>query len=53
MPKLLVGNKSDRPNRAVSTEQGQKLAKTLGAQFCETSAKYSDGVIAAFMMLAR
>src|SRR5262249_38216787 len=53
IPKLLVGNKTDATGRAVSTEQGQKFATELGALFCETSAKYSEGVNAAFMMLAR
>lgn len=37
--KLLVGNKTDATIRAVSTEEGQKLAEELGAMFCETSAK--------------
>ncbi|KAF9441844.1 putative Rab/GTPase [Macrolepiota fuliginosa MF-IS2] len=53
VPKLLVGNKTDASDRAVSTEQGRKLAEEIGALFCETSAKYSDGVTAAFTMLAR
>lgn len=53
VPKLLIGNKTDATDRAVSAEQGRKLAEDIGAMFCETSAKYSDGVTAAFMTLAK
>lgn len=53
VPRLLVGNKIDTTGRAVSTEQGRKLAEEIGALFCETSAKNSEGVVAAFTMLAR
>jgi GTPase SAR1 family protein len=53
VPRLLVGNKTDATNRAVSTEQGRKLAEDIGAVFCETSAKNSEGVTTAFMTLAR
>ncbi|KAJ3574979.1 hypothetical protein NP233_g1396 [Leucocoprinus birnbaumii] len=53
VPRLLVGNKIDATNRVVGSEQGRKLAEDIGALFCETSAKNSEGVMAAFTMLAR
>lgn len=40
----LVGAKTDKPNRAVSTLEGQKLADDHGARFCEASAKSSENV---------
>ena len=44
--KLLVGNKCDVTDhqRAVSTEQGKELARSLGIDFVETSAKTSTNV---------
>ena len=51
--KLLVGNKSDlAAKRAVSTEQAQELADSLGIKFLETSAKNSTNVEKAFMTMA-
>lgn len=40
----LVGAKTDKPNRAVSLEEGRALADEHGARFCEVSAKASDNV---------
>lgn len=40
----LVGAKTDKPNRAVSAEEGRKLAEEHGARFCEVSAKASENV---------
>lgn len=37
--KVLVGNKCDSQKREVTFEEGKKLAKELGVQFFETSAK--------------
>lgn len=38
--KVLVGNKADlSDDRQVSEQQGAELAKSLGVQFFETSAK--------------
>lgn len=39
----LVGAKIDKP-RAVSAEEGRKLADAHGAMFCEVSAKTSENV---------
>lgn len=51
--KLLVGNKSDLTSkRAVSFEQGQEFAKSMGIEFVETSAKNSTNVEKAFMVMA-
>jgi Ras-related protein Rab-1A len=46
--KLLIGNKSDRSDRVVSTEEGQALARELNLPFLETSARTADNVEAAF-----
>ena len=53
IPILLIGNKSDRSDRAVSTDAGLELAESLGIQFIETSAKYATNVKVAFETLAR
>jgi small GTP-binding protein len=37
--KVLVGSKCDSPKREVTFEEGKKLARDLGLQFYETSAK--------------
>lgn len=51
--KLLVGNKSDLASkRAVSFEQGQEFASSLGIDFVETSAKNSTNVEKAFMVMS-
>jgi Ras-related protein Rab-1A len=52
--KLLVGNKCDLWRlRAVSTQQGEELARKLEAPLVETSAKDSTNVDLAFLNLAR
>lgn len=51
--KLLVGNKSDLvAKRAVTYEQGQEFAQSLGIEFVETSAKNSENVEKAFMVMS-
>jgi Ras-related protein Rab-1A len=50
--KLLIGNKSDRTDRVVSTEEGMQLGKDLSMQFLETSARTSENVEAAFTRMA-
>ena len=52
--KILIGNKSDwEEKRAVTTEQGEGLAKELGIPYIETSAKSNANVEEAFFTLAR
>ncbi|SCV99975.1 LAFE_0B06656g1_1 [Lachancea fermentati] len=50
---LLVGNKSDMDTRAVTTEQGEALAKELGIPFVEASAKDDTNVNEIFFQLAK
>jgi len=51
--KTLVGNKSDmEAERAVSTEEGQRLADELGIRFFETSALRGDNVDNLFLSMA-
>mmetsp|Transcript_16772 Transcript_16772/g.29669 ORF Transcript_16772/g.29669 Transcript_16772/m.29669 type:complete len:203 (+) Transcript_16772:266-874(+) len=50
--KLLIGNKSDRTDKKVPTEQGEAYAKGLDMQFLETSAKTASNVEAAFLAMA-
>mmetsp|Transcript_15205 Transcript_15205/g.31723 ORF Transcript_15205/g.31723 Transcript_15205/m.31723 type:complete len:206 (+) Transcript_15205:127-744(+) len=47
--KLLIGNKSDRKDKEVSTKEGQEFAQELGMPFLETSARTADNVEAAFL----
>lgn len=51
--KILIGNKCDwEEKRAVSTEQGETLAKELGIPFLEVSAKSNINIDKAFYSLA-
>ena len=53
-PVMLVGNKSDRvTEREVSTQEGQALAKDLGCDFVEASAKNNIHVDKAFYDVVR
>ena len=51
--KVLVGNKCDKSERAVSFEEGQKLAKEFGMEFFETSAKSNINVSETFTFLTK
>lgn len=52
--KIIIGNKADlNETRAVTTEEGQELAKTLEVQFMETSAKDSINVAESFSIMAQ
>ncbi|KAJ8252113.1 hypothetical protein COCON_G00214250 [Conger conger] len=58
LPMCLIGNKADlraeQPNGScVSPTDGEKLAKTYNALFCETSAKDGTNVVEAVLHLAR
>lgn len=50
--KLLIGNKSDRSDRRVTTQQGEEYAARLDMPFLETSAKTASNVEAAFLAMA-
>jgi Ras-related protein Rab-1A len=50
--KMLIGNKCDRQDRVVATEEGVELGRELQMPFLETSARTSENVEAAFMRLA-
>lgn len=41
---MLIGNKIDHPNRVVTTQEGEKMARNHGMMFIETSAKTRIGV---------
>ncbi|RKF72449.1 Protein ras-2 [Golovinomyces cichoracearum] len=54
VPIMLVGNKSDRiTEREVSTQEGHALARELGCEFVEASAKNSINVEKAFYDVVR
>ncbi|KAM3658474.1 ras-related protein Rab-18-B-like isoform X3 [Ammospiza nelsoni] len=46
--KMLVGNKTDKPEREVERKEGLQLARKHSLLFIETSAKTQDGVHHAF-----
>ena len=48
---MIIGNKSDLENRQVTFEEGRNLAKSLGFEFLETSAKDGSCVQQAFMQI--
>lgn len=51
--RILVGNKSDLPNRQVATKDALELAERLGLEYVETSAKDRTNVDQVFVTLAK
>ncbi|KAJ6238853.1 ras-related protein rabd2a-like [Anaeramoeba flamelloides] len=52
--KMIIGNKCDcEDERQVKAEEGEELAKQLGVQFLETSAKTNCNVEESFLQMAR
>ncbi|MGY5853521.1 MAG: Rab family GTPase [Candidatus Thorarchaeota archaeon] len=50
---LVVANKTDlESERVVSTDEGKKLAETIGAEYIETSVKLNEGVADTFTKIA-
>jgi len=54
IPIIIVGNKADlETHRQVKSDEGQELARRLGCQFIETSAKTRQGVEEAYFTVVR
>jgi GTPase SAR1 family protein len=53
VPLVLIGNKNDLPNREVSREEGQELAREMRAAFVEASAKTGENVRLLFEKCAK
>ena len=51
--RILIGNKCDLPDKRVTSEQGQALARELGIPFFETSAKSNINIHETFYQLAK
>ena len=51
--RIIIGNKSDRVDREVSTELGTSFATENGMPYLETSAKSSSNIDELFMQLAQ
>ena len=50
--KLIIGNKTDAPGRAVTAEEAREKSEELSVPFLETSAKSNTNVEEAFLTLA-
>ena len=52
VPRVLVGNKIDCPNRRVKREDAEKFAKSKKLEYFESSAKLNEGIYEIFHKLA-
>lgn len=52
IPIVLVGNKIDLPDKVITTEEGQEMAKKYNIEFLEASAKDGTNVKESFCTLA-
>lgn len=53
IPVVLVGNKTDLPERNISREEGEKLAREIRTTLTETSAKTGENVRKLFEKIAK
>ena len=53
IPLVLVANKTDLPDRVVSTEEGRAYAERHGMPYVESSAKTGEGILDVFEQLAK
>ncbi len=51
--RILIGNKSDRMDREITSEHGKQFAHENGMPFLETSAKSSNNIDELFLQLAK
>ena len=51
--RILIGNKSDRPDREIQMAIGKQFADESGMPFLETSAKNSENIDSLFLQLAK
>ncbi len=51
--RILIGNKSDRADREITSDHGRQFAQENGMPFLETSAKNSDNIDELFLQLAK
>jgi small GTP-binding protein len=52
IPLVLVGNKVDLPDRKVTREQGEQMAKRIGVKYLETSARTGESIEKVFVELS-
>lgn len=51
--RILIGNKSDRTDREITSEHGKQFSQENGMPFLETSAKSSNNIDELFFQLAK
>lgn len=51
--RILIGNKSDRTDREITSEHGKQFSQENGMPFLETSAKSSNNIDELFLQLAK